>query len=102
MPPAPDRRVIQRPQPGWWMVKLVRRGPFVPARIWLDGDALRAEVIDEPVDPLEIWHRRGVAITESEFRFRVEEILWFREHRPNHPACHPRQAVDLLNLEWKP
>lgn len=83
------------------MVKLVKGGPMVPARIWSGPDGMLAEVIDERVDPLDIWHRRGEAITEGEFNFRLDEIVWFREHRPNHPACHPRKPVNLLDLEWR-
>lgn len=92
-----EKRTINVPQPGFWMVRLVKGGPYVPARIWHDGDALRAEIIDEPVDPITIWHGRGETIDGEAWQHQIDEIAWLRAHRPNNPRCHPRQPVNILN-----
>lgn len=97
---AASSRTINTPQPGCWLVRLVKKGPLVPARIWQEGAEFKAEVIDESVPVMTIWHARGVPIPEDDFHFRVDEIRWFREHRPNHPLVHPRRAVNPLDLEW--
>lgn len=32
------------PKPGWYMRRLVQKGPFVPARIWLEADVVNGEL----------------------------------------------------------
>lgn len=53
------------PQPGWYKRRLVPRGPFVPARIWIERDESDGEIVsddkygcevgDEPRDAFEEW-----------------------------------------------
>ena len=101
---------MDEPQPGFFLIRMMRRGPEVPARIWwstgtdeeghpLDRPLrLSAEIIDREVDPLEVWHRKRVPIPEQEFRYRRDLIRWARVHRPDMPECHPYRPVDMLRL----
>lgn len=69
------------PKVGFWLVRPVARGPFVPARIFwhvtthepgapenaMDrSPLLSAEVNGNPVDLYDVWHRRGDPITAEE------------------------------------
>jgi len=109
MPKRGPTRIINDPQPGHWMVRLVRGGPYVPAKIErinhepgnpankLDtGPVLLALIGGEPVDPLEIWHRRGRAIGAAEYAYQLEDYLWCRAHAPDEPKANPRTPIDPL------
>ena len=62
----PDR-IEDQPQPGWYRRRLVKGGPFVPVKIWLDQDIdhesgelqspeiLRATLNGQPTDPVRVW-----------------------------------------------
>jgi hypothetical protein len=62
----PPRHEIE-PHAGWYKVRLVKGGPFVPAEIWLDqviddetgeladDELLFATVNGQPADPMKIW-----------------------------------------------
>lgn len=97
----------QDPQCGWFKRRLVRGGPWVPARIWLfqeiddatgelvDDERLQAEVDGAFADPEDIWsYVCGNPITEQEFRYLSATTDWSRQHAPQEPMANPRQAVD--------
>ena len=103
------------PQPGWWLVKLVKGGPTVAACIRLvltefepdfpqndmrgtRSPFLAAFVNDEPVDMDRVWLTKGEPITEAEYAFRVADAKWAAEHAPNEPAAQPHKAVDLRQI----
>lgn len=109
---GPARR-IDRPEVGHWVVRLVRGGPAIPARIfWAQtthepGDPenrmersrfLAAEIGGEVAEVDDVWLRRGTPITESEYRFRVAEMRWAKEHAPNEAVATPRQSVDFAAI----
>ncbi len=78
--PQRDRgpaRVIDQPRAGFFMIRQVRKGPWVPARILVDFDAFSAEIGGKPCgaaneDPLRadgvmrIWEY-GREIDEAEY-----------------------------------
>lgn len=80
---------------GWFKARLVKKGPFVPARIWLDQpvdedgqltgpEELRCEIDGLPKDPLEQWTRLcQYAITESEFVYMTRLRAWQRVNEPD-------------------
>lgn len=90
---------------GWWKMRFVKRGPWVPVRIWLeqeigdDGELLSPEVLKctvdgEVRDPLEIWTRCwDRPIAEHEFRYLTDLRAWQRVHEPE--AWDPYKAVDM-------
>lgn len=107
----PGRSYI--PEPGFWLVRLARGGVEVPARIFRHttteepGDPanrmerpsfLVAEILGEPVDLEEVWHRRGRAIDEAEYRYQVADFAHARDWRPGDPKATPRAPIDLTRL----
>lgn len=91
----------------WWRCRLVRKGPWVPARLWREEErdetgALLADVryfaeVDGlPVDPFSppswpFWQ----AISEAEWRYLTETSRWAHAHAPDDPAANPRRRIDL-------
>ncbi len=107
---APRR--IDRPEPGFWLVRLVRNGPPVPAAImWvqtthdpvtgepMDRSRFLAAYIDgKPVGLDDVWLRRGTPIDEAEYRFRLADAAWAREHVPSEIAANPKRSIDPLSV----
>jgi hypothetical protein len=104
-------RQIDAPQPGFWMIRLVKGGPEVPARIFrhvtthepgAPGNAMErpsflvAEIAGEPVDLDDVWLRSGREITQAEYQFQVADHAHAREWRPRDAKANPRHAIDLM------
>lgn len=105
-------RRIDRPEPGFWMIRLVKGGPLVPAAIMrvqttqdpetgepMERSSFLAAFINgEPVDIDAVWLTRGTEITEAEYRFRVADAEWARRHAQFDPIANPRRRVDLAAI----
>lgn len=106
-----EARPIDRPSPGHWLIRLVKGGPEVPARIYRHatahepGDAanvmerpafLVAEIAGEPAELDDVWLRSGRAIDEAEYRFQIADHAHARAFRPRDAKAEPRRAIDLL------
>ena len=101
-----DPETTQDPQPGWYKRRLVRGGPWVPARIWLysevddAGELLAPEILQAEcngawADPDDLWsYVAANPITEAEFKFLSATIEWTQTNAPQEPMANPRQAVD--------
>lgn len=114
IPPADAMaaRQIDRPCEGHWLVRLVKGGPLVPARIArvqtthdpVTGEPMdrsphwHAEIAGEVVAVDDVWHRRGQPITEAEYRYRLADMAWAAEHAPTEPVARPRQRVDFATM----
>lgn len=85
-----EARDMNKPQPGWWLVRPVSRGDFVPACIrWVEtthepgnpenlmerSRSLGAFVNETPVALEEVWHRRGLTITEEEYNLAILDAM---------------------------
>lgn len=107
---APRR--IDQPRPGYFLLRLVRHGPKVAARIVCEQDSgrllWRAEIdgkwhgawsVDPEASPgvMRIW-TSGEMVAEAEFRFRLALRDWALEAAPVHPAANPRRPIDLATL----
>ena len=105
--------------PGYFLIKLVRGGPPVPAQILFDGLLYRVEVNGklapdawrpDELDPL--WGDAAIAgeafshpllrvvlfgkkVTELEYRYRCELRAWAEKNAPDHSAAKPGEPVDL-------
>lgn len=104
-------RRIDRPECGFWLLRLVKGGPEVPARIYRQtttcepGNAenamdrpgfLVAEISGEPVEIESVWHRRGREIDSYEYAVALESQIHDRIFRPQSPSANPTKRIDLL------
>lgn len=101
--------VSDDPQCGFFKRRLVKDGPFVPARIWLDQDVdpetgelcdderLQCEVNGSYADPLDAWQWLCAnPITEQEFKYMEALREHAALHEPDHPMADPRKPIDQL------
>jgi len=99
----------EEPECGWFKTRLVKGGPWVPARIWmyqpidedtgeLVGDEkLQCEVNGQHADADEVWSRLcGNPISEQEFNYMTATRRHAAFYEPDHPAANPRQPIDWL------
>jgi hypothetical protein len=106
------------PEPGWFKLRLARRGPWIPALIWQPCPMvepfeasdpadwccptdpwrgprwLRATIGDDEVDPLDVW-ARGQKITAQEYYWRLAVRAWAVAEAPHEPEASPRQPINL-------
>ena len=108
---AEDLPLEQDPQCGWFKRRLVKHGPFVPARIWmfqpideesgeLVGDEVMfCEVNDKWADPELQWEWLcQEPITEAEFNYLTAAQAWAAEHAPDEPMANLRQPIDWMKV----
>lgn len=101
-------RMIGEPRPGFFRVRLVKGGPWVPARILrpcpidptcgypLDRSPrdLVAEVDGRPVPLDRVW-LFGTEIDWPEWA-RLSSITDAERHVPDSPLANPTQRIDLM------
>jgi len=97
---------IDRPQPGFYRTRLVKNGPWVAARIWLDDSiperpaVLLAEMGGKEVDAFWLWTRViDQPISEAEFQFLTADAEWCSQHAPTEPAANPTKSINLRTAE---
>lgn len=105
---APDDIIYTDvPQAGWYKRSLVRSGPMVPARIWIDsivdmdsGELLEeeqylCEVNGERADAIDQWQWLcWNPISEQEFKHLTALVEWTTRNMPDEPMANPRKPVD--------
>ncbi len=102
-------RIINRPEPGFFKMRLVKNGPWVPALIYrpcpieLNPETfqavdrvyhLEAAIDNMPVNVDRIW-LSGRRITAAEYLYLRADRAWVRQYRPDLPEANPMQSVDL-------
>ena len=101
------RHDIDVPEVGFYRIRLVRGGPFVPARIWrsVATDPVAGETLDrspvmmgelagEPVDPNALWRScMGRATSEEEYQFLLDDYRWARTFAPDDPIANPKTPI---------
>ena len=98
-------------QCGWFKRRLVKHGPFVPARIWLDqpvdlgtdelidDERLLCELNGQRVDAEDQWPWLCAnPISESEFNYLTASLMWSATYAPDEPRANPRQPIDWLKV----
>ena len=108
-----EARVIGQPEEGYWLVKLVKNGPRVPACIRrvetrvepgepanrMERSAFLAAFINgEPVAIDRVWEVRGEPISRQEHDYRVAVTDWAIKHAPDEPEAEPTKRIDLNAL----
>jgi len=104
--PPPRRADI--PTPGWYVLRLVRGGPWVPARITHDPavgwTVMLNGVTDGPAhDPwtlanMEAVHWGGRPSTEADCKRRLGAKRWAELFDPGHYAANPRKPINLDDI----
>lgn len=97
--------------PGWFKTRLVRGGPWVGARIWLErtvdeatGELLSDEILccdidGKPCDPLDKWTWiAGHPIPQQEYDYLVNLKRFAQSHDPREPLAKPTKATDLMQV----
>lgn len=115
-------RFIGYPEPGFFVTRLVRHGPLVPAIIWqpcpwiepgegpgcpgadewcrpIDRSRpLRARIGDTEVSPHEVWER-GSRVSAAEHAYRTALQEWAATHAPEAPEARANEPVNLNTME---
>lgn len=99
---------IPLPEPGFWLVRKHRLGPWCPAAIirlqtqhepgnpdnpMERSPFLAAFVSGEPVDIEDVWHTRGRRIAPPEYWNAVGEIRRARQRNEYDPRLYPRRPI---------
>ena len=95
------------PQDGFYKRRLVRGGPWVPARIWrapeidfISGketgfDIVRCEVMGKPRNPVAQWDALGrLPITKADFDHLMAVGNWAKQYAPNSSEAKPEAPID--------
>lgn len=104
-------QITGEPHCGWFKCKLVRGGPYVAARIYMDREVdhdtgellsdekMRCEIDGRERDPEEQWtYICYIPITEAEYKFLIANAEWAKKYALNEPAANPERAVDFNKL----
>lgn len=104
-------RVLGQYEPGWWAMKLVKKGVEVAACIQyertaaepsnpdnlMDRSAILTARINGEIVPLDrVWLSRGRQIDEAEYNWLLADRAWAKKYRPNSPEANPGRKID-----WK-
>ncbi|HTE38032.1 MAG TPA: hypothetical protein VK634_17100 [Reyranella sp.] len=115
------------PVPGYYQIRLVKKGVFVPVFIWFGAPIVDGEALDRsprwcveidgrtdrleydadgepwcrvPLDPLRVWpHCARWQISEAEYEHLRARKTWAVEHAPTHPSAVPRETIDLTTMK---
>jgi hypothetical protein len=103
--------IHSEPQLGWFKRRLVKGGPWVPARIFLHQEIdeetgelvapeeLRCEVNGKERDPVEEWTWLAAnPIGEAEYLFLVADAAWLRDHKPTAPEANPSVPISSRDI----
>lgn len=108
----PIPRQINNPLPGYWLIRLIRNGPPVPACIKvmqtthepgepenrMERSAFLAAFINgQPVDIDRVWMVRGQPITQQEYEYRCAVTDWAMVHAAQSPEAQPTKRIDLAH-----
>lgn len=109
-----EQRDPDKPEPGFYALKLVKKGPEVAARIfkmealfgqYLWGAMIDGEFVGDYVeDPQlqqgvqQIW-LFGRKIGLQEYEFMLARAAHAKQHEPNSPWANPRRPIDLRTIK---
>lgn len=117
----PSSMQLMDPEPGYFKLRRVRGGPWVPAIIWRPcplimpepleatpapeewccpterSRVLRARIGDQEASPDDVW-ASGRRISPKEYALRLAVRTWALTYAPAQPEANERQPVDLKTL----
>jgi hypothetical protein len=97
----PPSRRLDDPEPGYFLVRVIKNGPLVPAAIFREFGVWRAEINgeiqpDPNPEPLKagkvvsVWHSFRERLTKEEYDRRLK-----RAADPADPSSRPRERLDI-------
>jgi hypothetical protein len=98
------------PHCGWYLTRVVKGGPFCPARIFLEqevsdegellsDEVLKCEINGQPRDAYEVWiWLASEPITEAEFNYMVKRGEYARTWQPDEPAANSYTKINWKNV----
>lgn len=111
---------VDQPVAGFYRMRLVKRGPWVPVLIWYGQPIVDGETLDRswrwcvclndetcrdddgtrvPIEVDRVWPEcSGQPIAQAEYEFMVRRVRWARDDAPDHWANHPYEPLDLGTL----
>lgn len=107
---TPTPRQSDTPRPGCYLLRLVRKGPWVAAEITRGEGGWRCmldNVWQGPShDPwslpnMEKIHWGGRETTPSEAAYRAALSKHAKTHEPDSPEANPRRPIDINTLRYK-
>lgn len=107
----PVEAEFETPHCGWFMTRMVRGGPWVPARIWIEqelcpdtgellsDEVMKCEIAGQLRDPYESWHYLfREPIEEAAYLYLMARAEYARAWAPEEPAANPFKATDWLKV----
>jgi hypothetical protein len=106
---AEPARRIDMPEPGFYQMRLVDKGPKVAVAIHFTNGEWSATIdgIDQrPTDPdpvkakavMQIWHS-AEQINATDYAFLVQLSQFAKTHDPTHPLANPRKPINLAQAK---
>lgn len=108
---APGQKVPDVPQCGFYRRRLVRGGPWCPARIWREEsrdyetgertgrDVLLCEVAGRAKDAVHQWDSLARSpIPEADYLHMVAVSAWAQQYSPDDPLASPHKAIDFMKV----
>lgn len=102
-----DLEVTDEVHCGWFKMRMVKGGPFVPAKTWLyspvdeetgdliSDEVLQCEINGKYADPIDKWSWIcSHPITEAEFNYLTATLAWTAENAPDEPMANVGEKVD--------
>jgi hypothetical protein len=98
---------LNDPMPGYYERRLVKGGPMVACRIWIEEerDELNRLMADQRYrclvdgrtrDAFDQWSwLASHPISKEEYEFRTRDAAWCREHAPDEPRANPTERIDI-------
>jgi hypothetical protein len=102
---------LDKPECGWWRVRLTKGGPFAAASIQYEqtlhepgepsnlmerSAIMTARINGEVVLLADVWERRKEPITKASHDYMVADTAWAKKFSPDEPQANPRKKVDWL------
>jgi hypothetical protein len=97
-------RRVDQPEPGFYILRYVRGGPWVGAEIrhltdgWMvhiNGDWQGPSADPWMLSNMEKVHIGGKRVLEDEVKFRIGLARWAQIYAPDHEAANPRREINL-------
>ena len=105
--------VMDDPQPGFFRRRLVRGGPFVPVKVWLeqsidvesgeiDGDSVLKCIVDGfEANPEDHWtYICDQPISEEDYEYLWRLSDYARLHDRREPLANPRKKINLMTVPF--